>query len=91
MYVLVLQSPQSSETSSSINSLDQTLRVRIGGHLPKGMLGQSQSSSSQGPPVGASGVHPNHFYQANNNNMNRDYNSSGMSTGFIGNGGQQQQ
>jgi outer membrane protein assembly factor BamA len=35
---LVMQSPNSSETNSSINSLDQTLRLRIGGTIPKGIM-----------------------------------------------------
>jgi hypothetical protein len=51
-----------------MNSLDQTLRVRIGGTLPKGMMNASSSS----------GVHPNHFYQSNNS-LNRDHNTSGVS------------
>jgi hypothetical protein len=33
-----MQSPNSSETNSSINSLDQTLRLRIGGTIPKGIM-----------------------------------------------------
>jgi hypothetical protein len=56
-----------SSDTSSMNSLDQTLRVRIGGTLPKGLLNASQSSTT--------GVNPNHFYQSST--LNRDFSSNG--------------
>lgn len=49
----------SSDTNSSINTLDQTLRLRIGGVLPKGLGGMGSSSGISND----SGVPPNHFYQ----------------------------
>jgi hypothetical protein len=71
LIILVFQSPVLSD-NSSINSsnMDQTLRLRIGGSLPKGLM--SQSNSSKGPPLlhlnigssqGSNGIHPTHFYQ----------------------------
>lgn len=68
--------------------MDQTLRLRIGGALPKGLM--SQSNSSSGPPLhllgsvgqsqgGSSGIHPNHFYQSSAYGNPRDHSSSSIS------------
>lgn len=45
----------SSDTNSSINTLDQTLRLRIGGYVPGMSLNTSGVSNQSGVPSG-------HFY-----------------------------